>query len=195
MAATRKSDFTNPIEFYFDWGDGTNSGWLPVGQSAAAKAWSKGGSYNVTAKYRCAVHGVESELSNALQVTVKNPDGPDLKAQWMAEPYQTCTKPKRGLPKCTLKGGILQVVNAGNQKSGTASVAFYLSTDDQFDGGDFYLKQSSVAALNPARTKNVSFSQSLAAGRTAKDQYIIAVINLPTDVDTTNNVIVYGPIE
>jgi hypothetical protein len=87
------------------------------------------------------------------------------------------------------------VVNAGNQKSGTASVAFYLSTDNEFDAGDFYLKRSSVAALKPTRTKNVSLTQKLATGATAKDQYIIAVINLPTDIDTTNNTIVYGPIE
>ena len=195
-AAQRKdTNFTNPIEYFFEFSDGTNSGWLPTGQNSLAKAWNSTGQQSVQAKYKCAEHGIESQISEPLQVNITNPDGPDLKAQWIAEPYQTCTKPKKGLPKCTLRGGILQISNIGNQKSGTATVAFYLSTDNKFDAGDLYLKQSSVAALKPTKTKNVSFTQNLAAGTTAKDQYIIAVVNLPTDVDTTNNVIVYGPIK
>lgn len=194
-AQRKDANFTNLIQYWFDFSDGTNSGWLPTGQNNVAKAWSSAGQQGVQAKYRCAEHGIESQISEPLQVNITNPDGPDLKAQWIADPYQTCTKPKKGLPKCTLRGGILQVVNAGNQKSGTAKVAFYLSSDNEFDAGDLYLKQSSVAALKPTKTKNVSFTQSLAAGATAKDQYIIAVINLPTDIDTTNNTIVYGPIK
>jgi hypothetical protein len=194
-AQRKDQNYTNPIKYFFEFSDGTNSGWLPTGQNSVAKAWNTTGQQSVQAKYRCAEHGIESQISEPLQVNITNPDGPDLKAQWIAEPYQTCTKPKKGLPKCTVTGGILQVVNTGNQKSGTASVAFYLSTDNAFDTGDLYLKRSSVAALKPAKTKNISFRQSLATGATAKDQYIIAVINLPTDIDTTNNVIVYGPIE
>lgn len=194
-AQRKDQNYTNPIQYLFEFSDGTNSGWLPTGQNSVAKAWNTIGQQSVQAKYRCAEHGIESQISEPLQVNITNPDGPDLTAQWIAEPYQTCTKPKKGLPKCTLRGGILQVVNTGNQKSGTASVAFYLSTDNKFDTGDLYLKRSSVAALKPTKTKNISFTQSLAAGATAKDQYIIAVIDLPTDIDTTDNVIVYGPIE
>ena len=183
----------NDVVYRVDFGDGQVVDLL-LNQRSVSKIYSSAGPKLVTVDYACASHGVVSSRSQ-LEIDVGNGNGPDLKAQWIAEPYQTCTKPRKGLPKCTLRGGILQVVNAGNQKSGTAKVAFYLSSDNKFDLGDLYLKQSSVAALKPTKTKNVSFTTNLAAGATAKDQYIIAVINLPTDVDMTNNTIVYGPIK
>ena len=183
----------NDVVYRVDFGDGQVVD-LALNQRSVSKIYSSTGPKLVTVDYACASHGVVSTPSQ-LEIEVGNGNGPDLTAQWIAEPYQTCTKPRKGLPKCTLKGGVLQISNAGNQKSGTASVAFYLSTDNKFDAGDLYLKRSSVVALKPTKTKNVSFAQSLAAGATAKDQYIITVINLPTDVDTTNNAILYGPIE
>lgn len=184
----------NSVIYEIDVGNGAGKIILPHDQKSATATYSSAGTKTVTADYACAAHRVVSAQSQ-LEITVANPDGPDLTAQWTTVPYQTCTKPKKGLQKCTLKGGVLQVSNIGNQNSTTATVEFYLSKDNKFDTGDLYLKQSSVATLKPTKTKNISFTQSLTAGATAKDQYIIAVINLPTDVDTTNNTIVYGPIQ
>jgi hypothetical protein len=49
--------------------------------------------------------------------------------------------------------------------------------------------------MKPAKTKNISFTQNFGYGITAKDQHIMAVIRTTNDVDTTNNIIVYRPIE
>jgi hypothetical protein len=44
---------THDIQYQFDWGDGTNSGWLPVGQESAQHAWSSSGAFGVRAQARC----------------------------------------------------------------------------------------------------------------------------------------------
>jgi hypothetical protein len=56
-----------PVQYYFDFGDGTNSGWLPIGTVKVAKRWAATGPYNVRAKARCSVYtGLESAFSTAL---------------------------------------------------------------------------------------------------------------------------------
>jgi len=37
------SSLGHPIQYMFDWGDGTNSGWLPVGTTSASKSWQSAG--------------------------------------------------------------------------------------------------------------------------------------------------------
>jgi C1A family cysteine protease len=44
------------VQYYFDWGDGTNSGWLTVGTTSAQKSWSSSGTYAVKARARCSLH-------------------------------------------------------------------------------------------------------------------------------------------
>jgi hypothetical protein len=46
------------VQYFFDWGDGTNSGWLPVGTTTAPKTWpspnaTNKGVYSVQARARC----------------------------------------------------------------------------------------------------------------------------------------------
>lgn len=61
------------VQYYFDFGDGTNSGWLPVGTYAAANRFAAAGSYDVRAKARCSVDtAIESALSTALALSVLN---------------------------------------------------------------------------------------------------------------------------
>jgi len=72
------------IQYLFDWGDGTNSGWLPVRKTSASKSWALPGSYNVRAKARCSTHNlVISDWSSAFQVsmeklTVTTPNGGEV---------------------------------------------------------------------------------------------------------------------
>ena len=65
---------TNPpghsVQYWIDWGDGTNTGWLSVGTTSTSKIWNAAGPYNVTAKARCATDTVESESSSPLSVTI-----------------------------------------------------------------------------------------------------------------------------
>jgi hypothetical protein len=68
------SNLGHPIQYLFDWGDGTNSGWLPVGKKTATKAWALHGTFPVRVKARCATHGpVESVGSSEISVTITVP--------------------------------------------------------------------------------------------------------------------------
>ncbi|OGP88504.1 MAG: hypothetical protein A2156_03520 [Deltaproteobacteria bacterium RBG_16_48_10] len=78
------SNFGHPVQYLFDWGDGTDSSWLPVGVTTAAKSWVKGGSYSVKARARCATDpSVMSDFTPELVVTIElistpiTPIGPD----------------------------------------------------------------------------------------------------------------------
>jgi hypothetical protein len=71
------------VQYAFYWGDGTNSGWLPVGTKSAQKSWSSAGTYTVTARARCATHtSVISAYSTGLAVSIT-----------VAEAVSTPTKP------------------------------------------------------------------------------------------------------
>jgi hypothetical protein len=61
------------VQYYFNFDDGTNSGWLPVGTTEYIKRWPDEGDYAgyyyVQVKARCAIHtGIESGWSEALEV-------------------------------------------------------------------------------------------------------------------------------
>ena len=68
------SDLDHSLQYSFDWGDGTNSGWLPPGTTNASKTWANPGPYTVKAQARCASDtSVLSGWSSGLSVTVTNP--------------------------------------------------------------------------------------------------------------------------
>jgi hypothetical protein len=70
------------VQYLFNWGDGTTSGWLPVGTKSATKSWTYKGAYTVTAQARSAVNtSVVSAYSTGLAVnilpeTVSTPNQP-----------------------------------------------------------------------------------------------------------------------
>ena len=72
------SNLGHSVEYQFDWGDGTNSGWLPVGTTSGSKSWTSAGTYFVRAQARCATHtSVVSGWSGALAVSISiNPNAP-----------------------------------------------------------------------------------------------------------------------
>jgi YD repeat-containing protein len=64
------SDLGHPIQYLFDWGDGTESGWLPAGQKGE-KAWATPGHYEIKVQARCASHDfVLSAWSEVLSVDI-----------------------------------------------------------------------------------------------------------------------------
>lgn len=65
------SSLGTPIQYFFYWGDGSNSGWLPAGTTAASHAWSAAGNYQVSLLARGATDYVTSQAS-ALQVSVQD---------------------------------------------------------------------------------------------------------------------------
>ena len=61
----------HPVQYLFDWEDGTNSGWLPAGTASASKTWMVTGTYIVRAQARCATHLlVVSRWSEPLAVNI-----------------------------------------------------------------------------------------------------------------------------
>ncbi len=48
------SSYANPVQYIFYWGDGTNSGWLPSGTTAASHAWTSPGTWAVSVQARSA---------------------------------------------------------------------------------------------------------------------------------------------
>lgn len=71
-AGGASSSSGHPVQYQFYWGDGTNSGWLPVGTTTASHSWPRS-SYSVTVRARCATDtAVVSAASAALTVNVTN---------------------------------------------------------------------------------------------------------------------------
>jgi len=71
------SNLGHSVQYLFDWGDGTYSGWLPVGQTSDSKSWPSAGTYNVKAQARCATHpSVTSNWSPVLSVSILPPPPP-----------------------------------------------------------------------------------------------------------------------
>jgi len=65
------SSFDHSIQYLFDWGDGTNSGWLAVGTTSASKSWAASGTYSVRAMARCSTHqSTTSSWSSAKSVSI-----------------------------------------------------------------------------------------------------------------------------
>jgi len=77
VSYTYSSSTTDPdgdqLYYWFDWGDGTNSGWVgPLASGATASAsqsWSTKDTYNITVKARD-TNGAESVWSDPLSVTI-----------------------------------------------------------------------------------------------------------------------------
>ena len=68
------SNLGHSVQYLFDWGDGTNSGWLPVENSASSYSWASPGTYSVKAQARCATdNSVVSGWSSTLTITIVAP--------------------------------------------------------------------------------------------------------------------------
>ena len=68
------SNLGHSVQYFFDWGDGTNSGWLPVSTTSASKTWTTAGTYSVKSQARCATDtSVVSSWSGILTVTISAP--------------------------------------------------------------------------------------------------------------------------
>ena len=87
------SSLGHNVQYLFDWRDGTDSGWLPVGQNSASKIWTSVGTFNIRVQARCATDtGVVSSWSGFLPVNITtvdvNPPTPNPMT-WVTPPYQT----------------------------------------------------------------------------------------------------------
>lgn len=107
MTAGSVSSFGHDVQYLFDWGDSTDSGWLGVGVTSASHSWSSANTYTVKTKARCASDtSIESDWSDPIEVTVADisftqvtvlapnggdaiPSGSSFKIQWGAPAVAT----------------------------------------------------------------------------------------------------------
>ena len=67
------SNLGHTVQYLFDWGDGTKTGWIQPGTTSFSKSWSANGTYTVTAQARCFTHTtVVSALSSGLSVNINS---------------------------------------------------------------------------------------------------------------------------
>jgi hypothetical protein len=65
------SSLDHSVQYLFDWGDGSNSGWLPLGQTSASHFWTSSGTYLIKVQAQCATDtNVISDWSGSLSVTI-----------------------------------------------------------------------------------------------------------------------------
>jgi hypothetical protein len=65
------SNLGHPVQYRFDWGDGSAAVWLPVGTTSAQHSWPSPGTYLVRSRARCSIHtSVVSTFSNTFSVTI-----------------------------------------------------------------------------------------------------------------------------
>ncbi len=92
------SNLGHQVQYFFDWGDDTNSGWLPVGVTTASKAWTAGmlNGYIIKTRARCAtdplaVSGWSAQLTVNIEfVTVPTtPTGPNTGQTGVSYTYST----------------------------------------------------------------------------------------------------------
>jgi hypothetical protein len=67
------SSLGHSVQYLFEWGDGSDTGWLPAGTTSASHGWSSVGSYSVRAYVRCATDtSVVSDWSGTNMVNITN---------------------------------------------------------------------------------------------------------------------------
>lgn len=185
------SSYGHAVQYLFDWGDGSNSGWLPVGTTSASHAWSSFGVKSVYSKSRSSVNpAVESDWSSPLAVSIANPSGPDLVGSWTSL-VQKC---KKGV--CTISGKFT-VRNAGTMQSASAAVWFIASLDRELDEEDAYLASGSVKSLKPGKSAKVKLKYKLPAGLSAAGLFMLGWIDpldLVAEMNEGNNISAGGPL-
>jgi hypothetical protein len=89
------STLSHPVRYKFDWGDGTDSGWLAQGTTSASHAWSATGAFNVRAVAECATHNdILSTWSAAHAFTIANNmtlTSPNGGERWMLKKIMNIT--------------------------------------------------------------------------------------------------------
>jgi hypothetical protein len=71
------SSLGHTVQYLFNWGDGTTSGWLTSGTTTVLHSWSSAGTYAVTAQARCVTDtSIVSSTSSSFSVTAESVSAP-----------------------------------------------------------------------------------------------------------------------
>jgi hypothetical protein len=72
------SNLGHAIQYKFNWGDNTDSNWLPVGVTSAQKAWFEGNTYQVKVRARCATDPSAVSSETVLSVKIELISQPNM---------------------------------------------------------------------------------------------------------------------
>ena len=144
----------HPIQYRFDWGDGTTSGWLAAGTISASKSWVSSGLYDVKVQARCAhdttnISPWSQSLSVAVSVfSVVSPNGGETLT---AGTTQTIRWSYGGNPGASvklelLKGGIVnRIIKSFASKGSGGNGSFdWLIPPTQVMGSDYRIRITST---------------------------------------------------
>jgi len=162
------SNLDHPVQYLFDWGDGTDSGWLPVGTTSASKSWTSGGTYPVKVLARCANDTtVVSPWSTPLSVTINafsivSPNGGETLT---AGSTQTIRWSYGGNPGSfvridLLKGGVVTKTISYFTSIGSAGSGSYNWSipSTQTSGSDYQIKVTSTSNSSYTDTSYNNFT-------------------------------------
>jgi hypothetical protein len=131
----------------------------------------------------------------AFEVQTGMPPCPDLTGVW-SNLTQTCTNWLNGL-HCKVRG-ILVMQNVGITDAPSSVLRFFLSDNNQLDGGALLLRQMRMGIIKPYPVvRRTTLSANLPIGASASGKFILAVMDATNNVaecSETNNVIVFGPV-
>ena len=162
------SNSGDSVQYLFDWGDGTTSGWLPVGTTSASKSWASSGIYGVKVQARCANHTtVVSPWSTTLSVTIGTfsivfPNGGETLT---AGSLQTIRWSYGGNPGSSvrielLKGGVVTTTISYFTSIGRAGSGSYNWSipSNQVSGSDYQIKVTSTSNAAYSDTSDSIFT-------------------------------------
>lgn len=164
------SSSADPVQYLFDWGDGTDSGWLPPGTTIASKSWASGDVYDVKAQARCANHiTIVSPWSTPLSVTiikialsVISPNGGE---SLKAGSRQTIRWSYTGNPGARVKiellkgGAVNRVIKslASKGRGGNGSINWRIPST-QTPGNDYQIRITSTSNNSCSDTSDGNFT-------------------------------------
>jgi hypothetical protein len=138
-----------------------------------------------------------ADLNGALYKLTTTPSSPvDLTGSWAAL-ASTCRAAGVG-PRCIVQGSFL-LQNQGIQKTPSPVLTkFYLSRDDVLSSDDVELWQRKTGRIAAGKTTTLSFRLNLPVGVTARNQFIIALVdatNAIAEIEENNNSVAFGPVQ
>jgi hypothetical protein len=119
------SNLGHTLQYQFDWGDGTTSGWLAPLEFSANKVWSAQGNRSVTLQARCSIHtSLVSAISSPYTVTVTGPSGSvQLLANGLSSPAALAVDATRVYWTDSGSGRVLSIPNDGSTSTPTTLVS------------------------------------------------------------------------
>ncbi len=170
------SNLAHPVEYRFDWGDGTMSAWMefgPFDTGWTPHSWGEEGDYAVRAQARCTIHTtIVSDWSEPKQVSISGPEDEDTglpNGEGVVPTPRFALSNLEVTPAETEPGGNVTIcVEAANvgEAAGTQQVSLLI---------DGEMECSQMLTLAAGETRVIPFTVS----RDAVGSYTVAVEDLP----------------